>query len=51
MIRAEELVHQGLKVREITGILSSEGIGAGRASNFAGLRRRLSDFRHRKKEG
>lgn len=50
LIRAEELVHQGIEQREIAGILSSEGLGAAVASNLSGLRRRLSDFRHRRKE-
>jgi Resolvase, N terminal domain len=51
LIRAEQLVHQGLNARAITGILSSEGVWESHVSNFAGLRRLLTDFRRRKKEG
>jgi resolvase-like protein len=47
LIRAEELVHQGRGEREIAGILNSEGFGPIRA--LEGLRRIVSDLRHRRK--
>jgi hypothetical protein len=47
LIRAEELLHEGRGEREITGILNSEGIGHGRA--LGGLRRIVSELRHRRK--
>ncbi len=49
LMRAEELVHEGVEGREITGILNSEGLGVSHGSS--GLRRLVPDFRRRKKEG
>ena len=51
LMRAEELVHQGVEGREITGILSSEGLGVSQGSSLGVLRRLVTDFRRRKKEG
>jgi len=51
LIRAEELVHQGRSAREISGILSSERVWEAHEPSFAGLRRIVSDFRRRRKEG
>ena len=52
LIRAEELVHQGVEQRAISGILNAEGFRPGHpvASNLAGLRRIVSDLRRRRKE-
>jgi hypothetical protein len=47
LIRAEELLHDGVDAREITGILNPEGFGRGRA--LGSLRRIVSELRHRRK--